>query len=258
MYLGAYEELRSLSGIAPATNVALSDLPAKAESNNTVDEQGEGWYICHKSDYDMINNLLVLIGMSTDTQTTFGNGIGFENNTTTQLSGMFNNKGAFYGTNGNKDAVVTLFIENWWGNVWNACAGWICDHGNQKIKLTYGTEDGSSVVGFNLTGNGYISIPNSTPTGTSQSYMSSYKIIDEGFIPLGANGGSQSTYVCDYFLFDNSILAYAVWGGAAHRSKPNGAFMIGLDNRLDDRWWTVGSAHLVYKSIAYEAGGNNI
>ena len=91
---------------------------------------------------------------------------------------MFNDKGMFYGTNGNADAVVVFGVENMWGNVWRALAGWINDYGTQKVKMTKGQEDGSSISSFNLNGNDYIALQNSTPSGTSGGYVNTSQYSD--------------------------------------------------------------------------------
>ena len=43
---------------------------------------------------------------------------------------------------------LDVFIE------WRRIAGWIDDKGIQKIKLTYGQSDGSTVDGYNTDGSG--------------------------------------------------------------------------------------------------------
>lgn len=68
--------------------------------------------------------------------------------------------------------------------MWRRIAGYINDRGIQKIKLTYGQEDGSTVDGYNFDGNGYIALHHATPTGTNGGYLSKMQFNENGLIPL--------------------------------------------------------------------------
>lgn len=61
------------------------------------------------------------------------------------------------------------------GNLWRRTAGWINANGTQKVKLTRGTHDGSTATDYNTDGNGYKTIANATPAGSSGGYISSMK-----------------------------------------------------------------------------------
>ena len=84
-YDGSYDgtRLRSISGIdyhnanALTVDKIMSNTTRQqeidfAKANNVADEKGEGWNILHKAEWDLINDLLLLIGMNTNTQATFG------------------------------------------------------------------------------------------------------------------------------------------------------------------------------------------
>lgn len=253
MYHSSYDgtKSRSLSGKAPMHAIRQQEFD-RAAANNDQGEQGEGWFILHKADWDMVNDLLLLIGLNYDTQTAFGNGITNGGESGIKNSGMFNNKGVFYGTNGNTDAVVVFCIENWWGNVHTPLAGWLCDYGTQKTKMTYGQEDGSTTNGFNLNGSGYVAISSSTPSGNGSASV--YKSSEYGFIPVTLNG-STSTYTCDTVWTNNNQNGFVEVGGHDRNGLECGAFTANFGQTASSASdWTVGSA-LSYKGIVQ--GGNN-
>ena len=91
-------------------------------------------------------------------------------------------------------------------------AGWINANGTQKVKLTRGTHDGSTATDYNTDGNGYKTIANATPAGSSGGYISSMKAEAFGRLPVIASG-SSSTYEADGMWFNNSQVNYACVGG---------------------------------------------
>lgn len=214
-------KLRSLSGKAPINGQKGATEITLAKANNLTSDII--WYTEVFSDRMLINLLLLLIGKSTDTQTTFGNGhyTGGSSASTLLATGTLNDKGLFYGTNGTGKAVKVFGIENWWGNQYRRIAGWINDNGNQKIKMTYGQSDGSTVDGYNTDGSGYISI-GCTPSGTSKSYNSKMTITKNGLIPTEASG-SATTYYTDGLWANNSQVDYACVGGQSNDGLCAGA-----------------------------------
>ena len=219
-YLSAYvgcnisSKLRSISGQSPMTNQSGTTEINYAKSNNIGSDII--WYTGLFNDWMLINILLFLIGKSTDSQTIFGTGNNntyvSASNTGVKKSGTMNTKGLFWGSNDNASGVKVFGIENFYGNVWKRIGGWINDKGTQKIKMTYGQSDGSTVDGYNTDGAGYIVIGNSTPIGTDGGYVSKVLFNENGLIPTTANG-SQTTYYCDGLWFNNSQVDYAFVGG---------------------------------------------
>ena len=193
----------------------------------------------------LINLLLLLIGKSTNSQTIFGAG---NNNTSVSTSntginksGTMNTKGLFWGSNDNISGVKVFGVENFYGNVWKRIGGWINDKGTQKIKMTYGQSDGSTIDGYNTDGNGYIIISNSTPIGTSRGYISKVLFNENGLIPTTANG-SQTTYYCDGLLSNDSRIDYALVGGDSYYGYLGGAFCSNLDNVVSLAYWNTTAA----------------
>lgn len=86
------------------------------------------------------------------------------------------------------------------------------------------------VDGYNLDGNGYIEIPESTPSGTNQGYISSMIFHDKGIIPKTANG-SSTTYYTDGLMFDNSKVNYIVVGSRAGLGYITGALCTALNSQ---------------------------
>ena len=235
--------LRSISGKAPMVNKTATTEITYAKSNNTGSDII--WYTELFNDRMLINLLLLLIGKSTDTQTVFGTGNNNSyvsaSNTGIKNTGTMNTKGLFWGNQDNKSGVKVFGMENFYGNVWKRIGGWISDKGTQKIKMTYGQSDGSTVDGYNTDGAGYIVIGNSTPIGTNGGYVSKMLITDNGLIPTIASG-SATTYYCDGLWFNNSQVDYALVGGASYNVILDGAFCVNLNNLVSDSSWAVGAA----------------
>lgn len=217
--------LRSISGKTPMGSQTASTEITYAKANNISSDII--WYTELFNDRMLINLLLLLIGKSTNTQVIFGTGNSnsyiSESNTGIKNTGTMNTKGLFWGNQDNKSGVKVFGMEHWWGNQSRRIGGWINDKGTQKIKMTYGQSDGSTVDGYNLDGNGYITIANSTPSGTTGGYISKMLITNNGLIPTIASG-SATTYYCDGLWASNSQVNYANVGGNSSFDSSSGAF----------------------------------
>lgn len=233
-------KLRSLSGKTPIGNQTGTTEITLAKANNLTSDII--WYTEVFSDRMLINLLLLLIGKSTDTQATFGNGhyTGGSSASSLLTTGTLNNKGLFYGTNGTGKGVKVFGIENWWGNQWRRIAGWINDKGNQKIKMTYGQTDGSTVDGYNTDGSGYISV-GCTPSRTSGGYINKMTITENGLIPTIASG-SDTTYYTDGLWFNNSQVDYTFVGGGSADGLRGGALSSSLTHKVSVAAWYDGAA----------------
>ena len=268
IYLAAYNgslinnKLRSISGInyhnrnAITNGYILTNTTRQQEINyanaNNTRTDCEGWNVTHKAEWDMVNDLLILIGMSTDTQTTFGRGrdSGYSSATNTGIiaTGTMDKKGMFWGENAGAAGVKVFGIENWWGNIWKNCLGWVNNKGTQYIKMTYGKEDGSTVEGYNLTASGFVAVSGATPAGTSGGYTNKWVYSEKGFIPYQASG-SASTYMCDGLWFNNSQVDCALVGGSSYYGLLCGALCSSLNSAAGAAPWNVG-ASLSYKDAA--------
>ena len=270
-YDGMYDgtRLRSISGIdyhnlnALTAGYIMSNATRQeemnfAKANNVSTELGEGWNILHKSEWDYINDILVLISMSTDTQGTFGRGrdSGYVSTSDTGIisTGTMDTKGLFWGKNDGTAGVKVLGIENHWANLFKSCAGWFNDKGTQKVKYTYGTEDGSTSEDFNTDASGYISITGATPTKGDSStsgygYITAWQYGEYGTIPYETISGASNKYLCDLLYFNNTATCFALVGGYSRVGLACGAFSSLLSYGAGYRNWDIGAA-LSYKPLS--------
>ena len=228
-------KMRSLSGVSMMESKTAQQERDAAQSNGT------SWDMSTFADRMMVNDLLVLIGKSTHTQKVFGYG-NAPGSQSVQSSGKLDKYGMFYGTSASNGLGVKVFgIENYWGNQWNRLVGWVNVSGTQKIKLTKGTDDGSTASDYNFTGNGYLTISGATPAGTSGGYISEMKMTAYGRIPVNAAGG-DGTFESDGFWFNNGQTDVAVVGGDSNGSAFCGAFASDLRNAASIAGWAIASS----------------
>ena len=220
--------LRSISGQTILVGAAGTTEIAYAQAN------GLSWNTGTCADWMMINMLLTLISKSTDTQTKFGAGYNSSANATT---GELNKKGLFFGTSAN-GAVKVFGIENYYGNYWKRIAGLVYTATGIKLKMTEGTQDGSTVTGYNTDGTGYIT-PGITASGTSGGYISASTLTAYGLYPAVASG-SSSTYFCDGLWW--AAGGYALVGGSYDSGLLDGAFTLSLGNAVSTSDATLGAS----------------
>ena len=225
MYFGSSDgtRLRSISGgLNYVNNTRTQELKLAKANNQTSDEI---WNTEVYSDWLLVAMLCILISKSTNSQIKFGYGRCKSDNSSAIGQGTMNTKGLFYGRSDQTSGVKVFGMENPWGNLWRAIAGLINNNGKVKIKLTYGTQDGSTVEGYNETGSGYIE--HGTMSGTSGGYTSHMNITDRGITPETISG-SDSTYYCDGAWFSNSQVDYARVGGGWGDALRVGCLCVGL------------------------------
>ena len=108
------------------------------------------------------------------------------------------------------------------------------------MKLTYGQQDGSTVDGYNTTGDGYISMDISH-TGTSGGHIDVMNFNDYGMFEKNSSG-SSSTHYCDGQWFSDSGDRYAIFGGYSDVGLRCGAFSCHLSNAVSVASWYFGVA----------------
>lgn len=231
---------RSMSGLAPTQSLSGTEEINRCKANNKGDDIL--WYTEVIADRILINFLLILMGKSTDTQTVFGNGLasGSQTALNNYRTGSLNDKGLFFGYNDQTHAVKVFGMENYWAAQWRRQAGYILNNGSQKIKLTYGTQDGSEAEGYNTDGTGYIDM-GITPTGTSGGYLDVMNFNEYGMFGKNSSG-SSSTHYCDGQWFNNSGARYAYVGGYSSYGLFCGAFYCDLHNSVSIAAWYIGAA----------------
>lgn len=232
--------MRSMSGLAVSQSLTGTVERDRCLANNKGSEVL--WYTEVMSDRILINFLLILMGKSTDTQTVFGRGLDSWSQAALNAyrTGALNDKGLFFGYNDGNHGVKVFGMENWWGAQWRRTAGYILKNGDQRVKLTYGQQDGSTVDGYNTTGDGYISMGIS-PTGTSGGYIDVMNFNDYGMFGKNSSG-SSSTHYCDGQWFNNSGDRYALFGGDSVDGVLCGAVCCDLADAVSIAYWYYGVA----------------
>ena len=114
-------------------------------------------------------------------------------------------------------------------------------NGTQKVKLTRGTKDGSTVSDYNTDGNGYKTVSGATPSGSSGGYINSMKTEGFGRIPITASG-SSSTFEADGLYYSNSGTMYAIVGGSWNNGLPGGPFCANLNDAPSNSHSAIGAA----------------
>ena len=239
-------KLRSLSGKVPLTKATRMQEISYAIANNA----GNVIYSTETfSDWILVNILLILIGRSTDSKKVFGTGnnksYDSASNTGVKNTGTMDQKGLFWGDQSNKFGVKVFGMEHFWGNIWRGIHGWINNKGTQKVKLTYSMNDGTTVNGYNYDGTGYITIPNSTPSGGNNGYgfLSKMLFTEEGLIPVVANGAASTFYTVG-FWYNNGQVDYALVGGGSGSGSGVGALYADLSHAASSAKivWSVGAS----------------
>ena len=243
--LDSSNRLRSISGQSIMRSKTAQNEMDYAANN------GAGWYIEQYGDRLLIDCLLILMGKSTDSQTVFGRGFS-ENAWDENLllkTGTMNTKGLFWGENTGKAGVKIFGMENWYGNQWRRTCGLNLVNGTIKVKLTPSTADGSTVKGYNTDATGYVTVANSTPSGTSGGYIKTMLFTALGMFPKSITG-SSSTYYCDGGWFNNGINAFAYFGGHLGVSLLCGSRFVALNYAASGAGWNIGAA-LSSKPLAH-------
>ena len=195
--------LRSISGQSNfVSNTAQTEVTYA--KNNGADI----WYTEVLSDRELVKDLLTMMFKSTDLQATAGYGVCSAS--AAIAPGSMNTKGLFWGAGDKTSGVKVFGMENWWGNIFRRIAGWCISGGTQKVKLTRGTKDGTTVGDYNFDGNGYKTI--SGVNLTRSGYISKMKTEPFGRFPMEANG-STTTFEADQVWADSGNGYYAFVGG---------------------------------------------
>ena len=263
-YIHAYNgtihngQMRSLSGVtlnstyAPNYTARQEILAAKA---NNPSGSAVMWFTDVWSDMQLLFDLLYLMGKSLDVQRTFGQGLsaGGENAMRAYVTGTHNDKGLFYGdTIGTSTAVKVLGIENLWGCRWNRIAGLINVAGNLKVKMTYGTADGSTATEYetpldstdataNLTGAGYLDYG---AILKSNGYVSQIQTDNsKGYKITSISSGADNKYYCDYYYQASAANTkyYALLGGRSASDALCG-FCVALNLGAAYTYWDIGGS----------------
>lgn len=232
IYGGSYDgaKLRSLSGKTLMYNTNASTEVSRAAANGSI------WTIIPWSRRNLINCLLTIMGKNDDTQAVFGQGqtSGYVDDASQNYghlpTGTLDNKGQFFGYNDTTHQVKVFHMEKWWGGRFDRLVGLILDKGHYKVKLA---------PPYNLTGADFIDTGLSSPTG--EGYQKDTYMTEWGRLPK-AVGGASSTYLCDCFWVNTTIVAVARVGGGCSYGAKCGASCVPLSSTAGSADWAVGAS----------------
>lgn len=200
IYMGSLvnSTLRSISGKSPHGHGYETYDAGWAEAN------GEGWYIETLADQLLMQDLMIMISKTTDTQAAFGNG--YVGATDSLVSGTMNDKGMFWGSNSSTSGVKVFGMEHPWGNAPRKIAGLIFGRTSSSTgsvpftyKITRSTHDGTTIGDYSAgtDDTGYLTGSMQLANGSTNSgYISSMTVYSYGRLPYNLLG-SSSTYEAD-------------------------------------------------------------
>jgi len=230
----ASNKMRSLKGQAVKQSLTGQNEIIACELNNPSTDKL--WYTDVFCDRMLINLLLILMGKSLDSQTTFGRGLdsGSQTALNEYVTGSLSDKGMFYGYNDGSHGVKVFHMEGWWGTQWRRTAGLNMNSGVIKYKMTYPYTTDSQ--GYTSTG--------ITPTGTSGGYVNKMTFTKEGMFPsgVGETGSGSGTYYCDGTWWSTSSDRWSLMGGASNDGASCGFVYCSLNNTLSNSHWVRGCA----------------
>ena len=261
-YVGSMYDgvIRSVSGAPAKFKINISDYRASCEAN------GPGWHMELYGTRMLINWLLVLFGKSMDTQSVYGMGACVNGTeawiTNTFVTGCLNSSGLFHGRdNGDVSIIdnqIKLFgIENYWGIFNRFVDGIITSHEDYtyRVKMCFGTEDGSTANGFSNDGTGYVEtgveVMNTTGVKSSDGCLLSLHYDESGIVTPYGRKHPAFPYIgavpdgCYSFsaAYPSNVVHVSAMGGSSSISRGAGAFCLSLNNvETDDTQWKLGGA----------------
>ena len=228
--LDSNSKLRSLSGKAPMQNAQASNELTYAQNN------GSAWTIKEWGVWNLIADLLILMGKSTDSQSVYGQGhtTGGSSASDLMTTGSLNTAGQFYGYSDTTHAVKVFHLENWWGDRWDRIVGLVVVNGVAKAQMN------SKGNAYNFTGSGYATMGAVMAASGYQVREYSGRL---GTVPTATDaGGSSSQYECDYFWLNASITAVAIVGGNCNNDAWCGARYLDCNDGASNAYWNLGAS----------------
>lgn len=223
--------LRSLSGLRPGNSINANAELAAAQKN------GAAWTIETWAFWNLIHDLLILLGKSTNIQAVFGQGhtTGGQSADDLLTTGSLINKGQFFGSNDTVSSVKVFHMENFWGDRWDRLIGMIYENGMYKVKMT--PEGG----GYNFTGNGYATIRKGiTDTEAGGGWVKNAQQTEYGLFPT-VLAGSDATYDCDYHYYSPTVVSVPLVGGACVDGSQCGRYL-NVNDTAGNAWWHFGAS----------------
>ena len=244
-YLPMFEGTNINSKLRSVATTGKPTASTNAETEATLAmANGSGWNTTLWADEVLMMLLFPLLFKSTNSQSVLGYGGSGSTSALTVNNNAAITKGLMYGTSGGSAYGINyLGMHNWFGHRWRRPNGLMNANGNIKIKMTHSTIDGSTVSGFNRTGEGYIST-GFVPPAASESYINRLEILGGGKYGLfpKAVSGSSSTYYCDGMWTNNGQLDQLILGGSVANGLLCGAFCFHVNNLPTDTNWNHGAS----------------
>ena len=229
-------KLRSVPGVIPqGGTTATAEVTAATAC-------GSRWQIWDHSSAELINDLLILMSKSIDSQGKFGKGreSGYNSSDTVTYgklqTGTLVKGGKFKGFSSSYKEVKVFGIEGFWANRWDRLQGMLLVNNVWKIKMT---------PPYNFTGTDFVTLSNaSVPTGNG--YLSKVQTSEYGSIPASIDGGSSTKYFKDYFYKTATDTRVALLGGGCGSGVLCGFRYVYVGNIASSSYWGFGASP-VYK-----------
>lgn len=204
------------NGVSTIRSMAYSNSTNLKRSVNTSYDSfvtatratGNGWDMESYADRLLIQDLLIMMGKTTNLASVYGAGSTYSTPTNENnyhlKSGLFK-VGYDYA---NSTSVQIFGMEHFWGCLDRWITGFVNDNQELKVKYTRSTVDGSTATDYNNTGEGYLSVYTYdgnilNSNNNHRGYINACITTPIGRIPYLAKG-SSSTYECSYYSINSS------------------------------------------------------
>ena len=170
-------KMRSLADKAPTGGTSGTQEIDYCKAN------GAGWQLDDWSNTAMVEDLLMMLGKTTDVQKKYGRG--HDTNTSSLLTtGTLKSKGEFWGANlsDGLKAVKFFWLENYYADRWDRKQGMVTNGSAHICVKMYPPYD--------VNGTGYIDT-GIVPSGGSGSYIKTTDVSEYGNLPKTLNGSSD-------------------------------------------------------------------
>lgn len=170
---------------------------------------GNGWDMESYADRLLIQDLLIMMGKTTNLASVYGAGSSYD--TPTNENNYHLKRGLFsVGYDYANSTSVQIFgMEHLWGCLHRFITGVIYRNGILLAKYTRSTVDGSTATDYNNTGDGYLSLYDPDWGIKEEGYISACITTSMGRIPYECNG-SSSTYECSYMDMGSDNATYVL------------------------------------------------
>lgn len=249
VYISAFEgsfeagspyKLQSIANVAPGVSQTLTVFRTRAQARNADPTaraaDGAGWQLLNENCRNGFNLLMIIRDATLNSQATY-QGITDAGNTAAVKTGFTSsiNVGTGYVDLGNASGEATgqgtaakrsfsrFGVENWFGNVWK----WV-DGIHIAVRRQYIANHGyhDSTTGSEFTSHPYIdtTLVGNNGDGYQVSLLDPTATAFDTLMVPSAVGGSDSTYLCDYYYHTEDVDRALFFGGRWAAAGNAGAF----------------------------------